>query len=749
MGANPERRKDAYEKVTGAARYTTDIAADAWWAVAVRAPYHHARILEIDPARALTLPGVKRVITAADIPGNRCTGDLMPDQPVLAWEEVRHWGEPVALVIAVDRDAACRAAEQVSVRYEPLPAVFDPVEALKPDAPLVHPNGNLLSHYVIHEGDAEDALSQSDVVLEETFSVQRISPAYLETENSLALWQEEDTLLIWASTQKPYADRDAVADVLGLPVDRVQVCLGVVGGGFGGKEDPTLPVLTGLAAWCTKHNVRMVNTRSESFWAHPKRHPAQMRYRVGARKDGTLTAVHATIWMDTGAYASLGPAVGGLLTEVSAGPYRVPNAHLETYVVYTHSPKSGAVRGFGTPQVHFAMESIMDMLAQRLKLDPLEVRRRNLIRPGDALPSRVVMNNSAEALPECLRRAEQAEQCLRSIPAGAGKRSGVGMALAMQSMGYGAKIPDDSTNRLEWLPDGRVRVCLGASDLGQGLAAASESLVARALDLPDDAVVAALPDTHVGADGGATCASRMTYLVGNSLLLASDGLKTQLMAQASLVLHLPPEQLSYRRGQVILPDGRAVSAAEIASRAADEGEPLAAQATFSFPYPEETTPQHLPPGLAHMLYCFGAQVIRVEVDEETGQVAVTDVVAVHDVGKAIHPTGVQGQIEGGTAMGIGYALYEDMPLKENGEWVDTFAEYLLPTAADMPPQIEETILEIPEASGPYGAKGVGEIVTVPQAPAIANAVFDAVGVRVHSLPIRPETVLNAMNDLSE
>lgn len=741
LGTRSELRKDARDKVTGEAVYTTDVAADAWWAAAVRAPHHHARILEIDTRAAQKLPGVKFVVTAEDIPGDRFVHDLLTDQPALAWDEVRHWGEPVALVVAVDRDSARRAAEQVVARYEPLPAVFDPVEALQPGAPQVHSNGNLLSHYIIHDGDPDAALADADIVLDETFSVQRVSPAYLEVENSLALWNGDGTLTMWVSSQKPYGDRDAVAAALGLPIDRVQARSGAVGGGFGGKEDSTLPVLAGLAAWCAKHSVRIVNSRSESFWAHPKRHPAQMHYRVGARKDGTLTAVHATIWMDTGAYASYGPAVGGLLTEVSSGPYRVPNAHLETYLVYTHSPKSGAMRGFGSPQVHFAMESIMDMLAQRLDMDPLEIRRRNLIRPGDAMPSRVVMNNSAAALPQCLQKAEEAVHRLRKIPAAPGKRSGVGMALAIQSMGYGAKIPDDSTNRLEWMPNGEVKVCLGAPDLGQGLAAVTESLVAQALELPYNAVRADLPDTHVGADGGVTCASRMTYLVGNSLLLAADGLKDRLLDQAAGGLHLSKAQLRYEHGAVILPDGRKISAAEIASRAADDGEPLAAEATFSFPYPPETTPQHLSPGMPHVLFTFGAQVMRVEVDEDTGQVAVTDVAAVHDVGKVINLSGVQGQIEGGTAMGIGYALYENMPLKENDQWVDTFAEYLLPTSEDLPVRMEETILEIPEASGPLGAKGIGEIVTVPQAPAIANAIFDAVGVRVHSLPIRPETVL--------
>lgn len=736
-----EVRKDAREKVTGQACYTADVAADAWWVAAVRSPHHHARLLHIDASASLRLPGVKRVITAADIPGSKQICDLMDDQPALAIDEIRHQGEPVALVVAVDRDTAHRAADLMRVSYEPLPAVFDPVEALQEGAPQVQPGGNLLCNYVIHEGDPEGALSAADVVLEETFRVPRVSPAYLEAENSLAVWNGDGTLTVWVSSQKPFGDRSQVAAVLGWPEERVAVRSAVVGGAFGGKEDSTLPVLTGLAAGLAQHSVRMVNSRSESFLAHPKRHPAVMHYRVGARADGTLTAVVTEIWMDTGAYASYGPAVGGLLTEVSAGPYRVPNAHLETHVVYTHSPKSGAMRGFGSPQVHFAMESLMDMLAEKVGLDPLEIRRRNILRPGDALPSRVVMNNAAAGLATCLDAAAEAAARFRQMQAAPGKRSGVGLALAIQSMGYGAHIPDDSTNRVEWLPDGAVKVYLGAPDLGQGLGMVSESLVAEKLELPYGVVLADLPDSRTSADGGVTCASRMTYLVGNSLLLAAGQLKEKLLRQAARSLKLPVEQLAYRAGQVVLPDGTNIPAAEIASRAADDGEPLTAEATFSFPYPPETTPQHLPPGMPHVLYAFGAQVVRVEVDGDTGQVEVKDVAAIHDVGKVINQVGVEGQIEGGAAMGIGYALYENMPLKENNRWVDGFAEYLLPTVVDMPAHIEETVLETPEESGPLGARGIGEITTVPEGPAIANAVYDALGVRVHSLPICPQDLL--------
>jgi CO/xanthine dehydrogenase Mo-binding subunit len=486
--------------------------------------------------------------------------------------------------------------------------------------------------------------------------------------------------------------------------------------------------------------VRLVNNRHESFLAHPKRHPARLFYKLGAKRDGTLVALKAVVHLDTGAYASYGPAVGGLLTEMVPGAYRIPNVQVETLVIYTHSPYSGAMRGFGSPQAHFATESMIDMLADKLGLDPLEVRRKNALRPGDHFFTQVQLDQTATSLEPILGHVTAARERLSHKLAAPGRVAGVGFALGMQSMGLGAHVPDDSTNRLELLPDGTLRLYVGAPDLGQGLWTAAEQVAAEALGLPYETVRAADLDTRVTPDGGVTCASRMTYLIGNSVILTADQLIDSLLDYAARSLHVPRESLSYARGQVITPSGDTFPLAEFASRAADDGVPIHGEATFSFPYPEDKTPQHLPIGMPHMMFVFGAQVARVEVDPELGTVCVTDLVAIHDVGRAINRAGVEGQIEGAVAQGIGYALYESVRLKDSSQWVDGFTEYLIPTAEDMPPNLECVIVEMPEASGPYGVKGVGEMGLVPTAPAITNAVYNAVGVRVTAIPITPEVV---------
>jgi CO/xanthine dehydrogenase Mo-binding subunit len=733
-------RKDARDKVTGAALYTADLRPDDLrFGAVLRSPHHFARIRSIDPSGAQAAPGVIAVITAADIRGAKTFGPIISDQPPLAAGVVRHVGEPVALVVAETRAAALDVLDRIRVDYEPLEPVLDPAAALAPGAPQLFEAGNACAHFLVSEGDLEAAFRRSDVVLEREYSVQRVSPAYLEPETALASW-EDGCLAVWTCSQEPFIDRDLIASVLGMPVEKVVVRSATVGGAFGGKEDASLGILAGLAAQRIRGRVLLANARWESFVAHPKRHPGVLSCKIGAARDGTLLGLQVRICLDTGAYSTYGPAVGGLITELAPGPYRTPAVSVETQVAFTNSPPSGAMRGFGSPQALFAIESLMDALAEELKLDPLELRRKNLLRPGDRLVTRLVAGDWAASLPEILAEAGQAARRLEQIPAGAGKRSGVGVALAMQSMGLGAKVPEFSTNAAEWLPDGRVRLALGAPDLGQGLATVAEQILAEALELPVEQIETARLDTSAVFDGGVTCASRMTYLVGNSLLAAAENLKTELLDRASETLRCPRESLAYRAGQVITAAGAAIPAAEIAARLAEDDRPLKAAGRFAFPYPEETTPQHLPVGMPHVLFVFGAHVARVEVDPELGTVQVTDLVAIHDPGRLIHPQAAEGQVQGGAVMGLGYALYEAMPVKPGQGWVQTFAEYLLPTSVDIP-RMQTVFLEIPEASGPYGAKGIGEAVTAPTAPAIANAVARATGRRLTHLPIRPEDLI--------
>jgi xanthine dehydrogenase molybdenum-binding subunit len=526
---------------------------------------------------------------------------------------------------------------------------------------------------------------------------------------------------------------------LDIPEDQVQVISSVIGGAFGGKEDSSMSILAALGAQATRSTVRLVNTRKESFLAHPKRHPAQIKYKLGARKDGSFSALKVEAYLDTGAYASYGPAVAMIFAETLTGSYKIPHVEIDTFVVYTNSPLSGAMRGFGSPQAHFAVESMVDMMAVDLKVDPLFLRKNNALTPGDQLFTKVEVNNTAKALPICLENADRIQKEFRKVKSSSGKKAGVGMALAIQSMGLGANIPDDSTHRITWTADG-VKIDLGSPDLGQGLASVAEIITADALGLDIKDVKSGQLSTRLSPNGNVTCASRMTYMVGNALIDASEKLVKNLLSAASAIFNLPVESLSYQEGHIIKSDGTKVPAEKIATQLMLDGVVLQSESTFSFPYPEKTTPQHLPVGMPHVLFCFGAQVARVEVDPELGTVEVTHFAAIHDVGKIITQTGVEGQIEGGVATGLGSALFEDMVQKDQG-WVDSFTEYLLPTAVDMPEHYQNIILEIPEASGPYGAKGIGEIPLVPTAPAVANAVFDAVNVRVTKLPMTPERIL--------
>jgi len=736
-----ETRKDAWAKASGNALYTADIQVEGLsCGLIIRSPHHHARILEIDISAAKIMPGIQAVLTSQDIPGDKMFGPLVQDQPSLARNVVRHLGEPVVLIIAESRDQAQAASANIQIDYETLPAVFDPVEAAKPDAPKLHEGGNILSELHVGSGDLKTGFEEADQIHEDTYYLPRISPGYMEPETSLAIWEDDQSITVWVSSQHPFVDQKFIAAALDLPAEKVRVKSAVIGGAFGGKEDASLAILAALGAWAIKGKVRLVNSRQESFLAHPKRHPAQIRYKLGAKADGTITALEAEVYMDTGAYSSYGPAVAMILTETLSGSYRIPNVQIDTYVVYTNSPLSGAMRGFGSPQAHFAVESALDMIAEQLGQDPIQIREINILNPGDKVFTGVTINNAAKALPVCLEKAEELVDQYGKIDPSPGKVAGVGFALAAQTMGLGANVPDNSTHRLEWSPDGRILIHLGAPDLGQGLAMAAEQVTAEVMGLPYDLVETLPLDTLITPDGNVTCASRMTYMVGNALMDASSILIKDLIHHASRLLETPEDELVYRDGNIIKADGSSVPAVEFLSRLAEESIILTAESTFSFPYPEDTTPQHLPIGMPHVLYCFGAQVARVEVDPDLGTIEVTHFGAIHDVGKVISQPGVEGQIEGGVATGLGYALFETM-LQKGDKWVDSFTEYLLPTAVDLPANYQNIILEIPEVSGPFGAKGIGEIPLVPTAPAVANAVYDAVKVRVNSLPITPEKVL--------
>ncbi len=736
---------DGLDKVTGKARYASDLNQDSLYGVALRSPVHHARITRLDASRALGMPGVIGVVTAADVPGKPLYGRLIQDRPVLASDVVLHIGEPVALVVARSAGQAEKAAAAIQLEFELLPAVHDVTQSILETAPRLHPDGNVALETKIESGDIDAGFREADVTVEAVLQTPRVSPAYLETEAAVAEWHPDGRLTVQLGSQTPFIERDLISGALGLPKENVVIQVPPIGGSFGGKCEGDLSILAALAAMKVKGRVRMVNSREESMLGHTKRHPAHMHYRLGAKSDGTLTALQADILLDSGAFAPNAPAVGSIVAEMGIGPYRIPHVRMRTRNVYTNSPPSGAIRSAGGAQATFGIERMMDLLAEKLAMDPIALRRRNAWRQGDRTAFGVNLRREPP-LQACLERAALACSELRAKPCPPGRLCGVGVATSLLKMGLGYRVADDSTNRVEWKADGGVLVHLGASDLGQGLMTVSAQLVAESLGVGYGQVEIKPLDTATSPDGGPTLTSRTTFLVGNSLVEASRRAVDALLQYASDVLKAPMAELAWRDGMVVHTSQNGTTslpAAYFSSRAAEEDRRLLGEATASFPNPDDL-PDTYRTGMPHSMFIYGAQVARVEIDPQLGSVSVTHLVSIHQVGRVIHPGALEGQVEGGAAMGLGYALMEEMKVKANGAWTDNFMEYILPSMDDMP-EITPVLLEDPDPQGPFGAVGAGESVTVATAPAILNAVRDATGHQFLQIPLAPEALIRELD----
>lgn len=732
-------RGDLLDKVLGRVRFAADLKLPGVLHLAVvRSTEAHARILELDPRPAAEVPGVVRVFTARDVPGENRYGIIRPtaDQRLLAEGTVRMVGDPVALVAAETPEAAREGAQRVRVAYDPLPAITDPAEALEA-AVRIHEGGNLCFEQRVLRGDVERAFAEAAVVVDGTYETSRIEHAYIEPEAGVAYW-EGRTLVVVCSTQNPHYDRRDLCRLLGLPEDRVRVMQAPTGGAFGGKLDLSVQPFVALATWHTGRPSRLVYSREESFAASAKRHPFRMHYRTAADRDGRLLAVEADLLADTGAYASYGLAVAIRAAVHAAGPYRVPHARVRCRAVYTNQPFSGAMRGFGTPQVAFGYESQMDRLAEALGLDPLEVRRRNALGPGDTTITGQRLGPSA-ALRECLERVGRVRDRWRAR--GPAKEEGlVGLGLGAMYYGIGntgMSNPAAAEVRLD--EDGGVTLFTGAADLGQGSDRVLTAVCADALGVAADRVRLVRADTALTPDAGATSASRQTYISGGAVLAAGRALRERILKRAEELLEIPSDDLIVEGERVrsrSLPS-RGIPLAAVAASFAAEGALPRCEGRFD----PETTPldPHTGQGAPYATYAFAAQVARVVVDPVTARVRVDRVAAAHDVGRAVHPPGVRGQITGGVAMGVGMALMEAfVPGRDRN--LDT---YLIPTAADVP-RVYPITVESPEPTGPFGAKGVGEPALIPTAPAIANAISEACGARIHRLPAGLEEVLEAL-----
>ncbi len=735
-------RLDGHTKIDGSEVFGDDGApADALVVRLIRAPHASARfaIGALAPLLA-KYPGLVRVLTAADVPGANVHGVIpaFRDQPVFADRVVRFRGEAIAALVG-DADTLARFDDRdFPVHWQPLAPLTDIDRALAPDAPLLHADrpGNILTGGLVRKGDAAAALAAACAVVEGSFATGFVEHAYIEPEAGWAR-RAGETIEIAVSTQTPYMDRDETARILDLPPERVRIIPTACGGGFGGKLDLSVQPYLGLAAWLLNQPVRMAHSRPESMATTTKRHPARMHARLGANAAGRLVALDFTGDFDTGAYASWGPTVASRVPVHCSGPYAIPAVLARSRAVLTNNPPSGAFRGFGTPQAAIATEALIDALADRLGIDRLRFRLLNALRPGDATATGQVLTTSV-GMVDCLQALESYWLRARTEAAAHNRAGGVtrrGAGLACMWYGCGnTALPNPSTMRVALRACGRVVLFQGAVDIGQGSNTVLAQICADALGLPLGRITLIGADTALTADAGKTSASRQTFVSGHAVARAAEALRRQLLRLANAGCGA---RLALDDGTLVIDDGGRHHAIALARLPADaDGLVASAEATFDPPTsPLDAEGQ----GVPYATYAFGAQMAEVVVDLELGTVKVLRVVAAHDVGRAINPTLIEGQVEGGIAQGIGMALMEEyLPGR-----TDNLHDYLIPTVGDVPP-IETILIESPEPLGPFGAKGVGEPALIPTAAAILNAMRDATGVTIPCVPATPDRVRAAL-----
>jgi len=737
-------RPDAVEKVTGRAVYAADLYFDGMlYAKVLRSEYPHARLVKIDTSKAKVLPGVAAVLTAEDIPGQKNHGLARPDWPVLAYNKVRYLGDAIAIVAAEREEIAEEALELIEVKYEPLPVISSPEEALEPGAPPIHEGGNILEHIKVRKGDVEQAFPQADILVESEFWTPSGDHCFLEPEAGVATI-DGDMITVYVGSQIPFADRCQIAASLAIPEEKVRVIQTRVGGAFGGKEDISVQIHVALLAQATGRPVKLVWSRQESMVTHPKRHQTSIWMKSGATREGKLLAVEARILGDAGAYASLSPYVMTRAATHLTGPYEVPHVKVDCYAMYTNNPPAGAYRGFGAPQAHFAAESQMDILARKLGLDQLELRRRNALRVGSVTATGQVLRESVGLVKTIDKVAQATEGWSAWVKAAPeGKRRGWGVACAYKNVGLGGSLPDSAGATVDALEDGRVEVRAGAAEVGQGIVAVLAQVVAEELGLPHEKVNVLVADTALTPNGGATTASRQSFITGNAARLAAKEVKRSLASMVGESLGVPADSLTFQRELIQTEDGRSLTLREAARLAKEKGRSLSASSIYTAPRTVNLGEK----GDAHFAYGYATQAAQVEVDITTGEVKVVRVVAAHDVGRAINPLAIEGQLEGGVLMGLGFALMEDFTVREGLPQKTTLTKYHIPTVKEAP-EIIPIIVEEETSEGPYGAKGVGEITSIPTCPAIINAIYDAIGVRFTSLPVTPERVLAALEERS-
>lgn len=734
-------RPDAIDKVRGEARFVDDLAFPGMLhAAVIRGTVPHAKICKLDLKSVSKHPRVICTLTANEIPGENVVHVIYDDQPALADEIVRYIGEPIALLAAEDRTSANQAVKLATINYEELPAVFDPLSALSPDAPTVavpaatEKAPNLFNAMRIRKGDVAQGFAQADVIVEGEYHTGYQEHAYLETQGAIAVPELNGAMAIYGTMQCPFYVQAAVAKVLGLPLSKVRVIQTATGGAFGGKEDvPSLVAcLAALLAWKARRSVKLVFDREEDILTTSKRHPSIVRYKSGAKADGTLTAIEVDFVYNAGAYQTLSPAVlwRGLMH--AAGPYRIPHVKIDGRSVATNTVPCGAFRGFGSPQVIFAHESQMDRLAERLGIDRLEIRRRNALQIGDETATKQRLSESVGVLQtiEKAGRLAHWEERLRKVEAfnaaSRDRRRGLGISSVMYGVGLGGKAPflDKAGAYMKLEADGSIGIAVGTVEMGQGLTTALTQIASEALSVPFDRIHLAPVDSSRVPDSGPTVASRGTMMSGLAILDAAAKLKERIRTVAK-DLHIPKNEIPSRLKEIA--QAFFMRNLDPAVEGWAQGAPV--------DWDEETGL-----GNAYFVYAYATHIAQVEVDLTTGEASVEDFVAVHDSGRIVNHQLASGQVEGGIAQGLGFALMEDIP-QEDGRLMTTgFTTYRIPTIRDIAADTKVAFVEALYSAGPFGAKGLGEVPLMASHTAVSRAVAHALGAAVNTYPLSPERV---------
>jgi len=747
-------KSDAVAKVTGDARFATDVyLKNMLWARVLRSTVAHARIVSLDTEKAKNLKGVKAVLTADDIPDGKY-GALVLDMGIFARGKVRYIGEAIAAVAAVDEKTAAKAVDLIEIEYEELPAVFDPIEAMKPDAPVIHEDldsyktlfdrtdramqGNVNYQSDISSGDVEAGFAEADHIFEDTYDVQKQHPSYMEPNSTVADVDETGRLIIYNTTQRPHINQAILSSLLGIPIAKIRVMPCHVGGGFGGKNRTLTEPTAAALALKTRQPVRLTFSHEEEFTSATTRHSGVMRLKTGVKKDGTLVASEASLYFDCGAYAPTPNAVWlGAIS--SSGPYKIPNSRVEAFSIYTNKMMGGAFRGYGAPQTTFARESQMDRIAKELEIDPIELRLKNCLVAGDSLHTGQKLHSVR--VKETLEKAR--DMVAWQKPKLAENRA-LGVACGIFACGGFATSAIVKLNM-----DGTASVATGAMDMGQGLRTVMGQITAEELGMTSDDINVVIGDTDLTPFDVGIFGDRGTHTTGLAVKKAAEDAKNQLLQAAADAMEVDVSSLDIRDKKVFDRNSanRFLHFRELLGGGQyKKGGPIIGKASIN-PTEQPFNPDIVQGAASKMFstYTFATHIVETEVDPKTGELTVVKATAVHDCGTIINPAGLKGQIIGGLTTGLGYALFEDVIIEDGQVQNPSFLECRPPTSVDIP-EIEFATVDEYDRRGPFGAKGVGNVSVINMAPAIANAVDHALNVRIKSLPITPGKILKGLEE---